>query len=129
MAKQHHDVTLEWPDADRETRTVAVDEDETVLEAAERADIALPFGCRTGACGTCTGRLLEADGAESAAGDDERGTIDVTDAFSYRRSPRALKDRHRADGYVLLCIASPRVGCRLAVGASVHTELVDNPWK
>ncbi|WP_126664185.1 2Fe-2S iron-sulfur cluster-binding protein [Haloterrigena salifodinae] len=129
MVRQHHDVTLEWPDADRETRTIAVSEDETVLEAAKRADIALPFGCRTGACGTCTGRLLEVDGAEPAAGDDGRSTVGIDGAFSYRRSPRALKDRHRDAGYVLLCIASPRADCRIAVGASVHTELVDNPWK
>ncbi|WP_339105533.1 2Fe-2S iron-sulfur cluster-binding protein [Haloterrigena salinisoli] len=126
--RETHDVTLEWPDTDRETRTIAVSEDETVLEAAERADIALPFGCRTGACGTCTGRLLEVDGAEPAAGHDERA-VDVDGAFSYRRPPRALKDRHCTAGYVLLCIASPRADCRLAVGASVHTELVENPWK
>lgn len=122
-----HDVTLEWPDG--RTRTIAVGEDVTVLEAAERADVALPFGCRTGACGTCAGRLLEADGAEPAASDDECGTVDVAGTFSYRRPPRALKDRHRNAGYVLLCIASPRADCRLAVGSSVHTELVDNPWK
>ena len=126
--RETHDVILEWSDADREPRTIAVSEDEAVLEAAERADVALPFGCRTGACGTCAGRLLAADGAEPAA-DDERGTVGVAGAFSYRRSPRALKDRHRTAGYVLLCIASPRVDCRIAVGASVHTELVDNPWK
>ncbi|WP_436346182.1 2Fe-2S iron-sulfur cluster-binding protein [Natronorubrum sp. FCH18a] len=119
------DATLEWPDG--RTRTVAVREDETVLEAAERADIGLPFGCRTGACGTCTGRLLEASGAETANGD--AGADDVDDAFEYRRPPRALKARHREAGYVLLCIASPRTDCRIAVGASVHTELVENPWK
>ncbi|MFB1066148.1 2Fe-2S iron-sulfur cluster-binding protein [Natrinema sp. H-ect4] len=121
-----HDVTLEWPDG--RTRTVEVREDETVLEAAERADIALPYGCRTGACGTCTGRLLEADGTKP--GDDgETGGFGTDAAFAYRRPPRALKDRHRDDGYVLLCIAAPRADCRIAVGSSVHSELVDNPWK
>ena len=119
-------MTLEWPDG--RTRTIAGRENETVLEAAERADIALPFGCRTGACGTCAGRLLEVDGPDATDG-DETGTGDVEDAFAYRRPPRALKDRHRAAGYVLLCIASPRADCRIAVGASVHTELVENPWK
>ncbi|MFA9504007.1 2Fe-2S iron-sulfur cluster-binding protein [Natrinema sp. H-ect1] len=107
-----HDVTLEWPDG--RIRTIEVREGETVLEAAERNDIGLPFGCRTGACGTCTGRLLE-------------GAAD--DALTHRRRPRALKDRHLADGYVLLCLAAPRADCRIAVGSSVHTELVDNPWK
>ncbi|WP_226483135.1 2Fe-2S iron-sulfur cluster-binding protein [Natrinema amylolyticum] len=121
-----HDVTLEWPDG--RTRTIAVREDETVLEGAERVEIGLPFGCRTGACGTCTGRLLAIDGTKRGDGVDTGGG-DVEAAFAYRRPPRALKDRHRDDGYVLLCIASPRTDCRIAVGSSVHTELVENPWK
>ncbi|WP_049922279.1 2Fe-2S iron-sulfur cluster-binding protein [Halopiger djelfimassiliensis] len=114
-----YDLTLEWPTG--RTRTIEADEDETVLEAAERAELALPFGCRTGACGTCAGRLLEADGSDS--------TVAVDDAFAYRRDPRALKTRHRTAGYVLLCIAMPRTDCRLAVGSRVHAELVENPWK
>ena len=118
-----HEVRLEWPTG--RTKTVTVREDETVLEAAGREGIGLPYGCRTGACGTCTGRLLEATGRES--GDDQ--VLDVDDAFAYRRCQRALKDRHRSDGYVLLCVAEPRADCRLAVGPSVHTELVENPWK
>ncbi|WP_254521545.1 2Fe-2S iron-sulfur cluster-binding protein [Natrinema caseinilyticum] len=122
-----HDVRLEWPDG--RTRTIDVREDQTVLEAATCADIALPFGCRIGACATCTGRLLEVDEPDAPDGDDDRGAVDVEDAFEYRQQPRALKDRHRDDGYVLLCLASPRVDCRIAVGSSVHTELVDNPWK
>ncbi|SEQ70815.1 2Fe-2S iron-sulfur cluster-binding protein [Natrinema salaciae] len=131
-----HDVTLEWPDG--RARTIAVREDETVIEAAERTDTALPYGCLTGACGTCTGRLLSADAtepmdgeADGAGSDGKRGAgaIAVDAAFAYRRRPRALKDRHRKDGYVLLCIASPRTDCRVAVGSSVHTELVENPWK
>src|SRR5689334_25187060 len=37
--------------------------DETVLQAAMRADLMIPYGCRNGACGTCKGRILagEAD--------------------------------------------------------------------
>ncbi|GAB3667170.1 2Fe-2S iron-sulfur cluster-binding protein [Halopiger thermotolerans] len=134
MARRHA-VTLEWPDADRERRTIAVSEDETVLEAAERAGVALPFGCRTGACGTCTGRLLSvgesdgSDGSDDATASSDSDALDVADAFAYRRPPRALKGRHRAAGYVLLCIAAPRADCRVAVGSSVHTELVENPWK
>ena len=33
--------------------------DETVLEAAMKADLLLPYGCRNGACGTCKGRILD----------------------------------------------------------------------
>jgi CDP-4-dehydro-6-deoxyglucose reductase len=35
-----------------------VNDDETVLEAALRQDIVLPYGCRNGACGSCMGTLL-----------------------------------------------------------------------
>ena len=31
---------------------------ETILEAAERNNIPLPYGCRNGLCGTCAGTLL-----------------------------------------------------------------------
>jgi ferredoxin len=109
-----HDVTLEWNDG--RTRDLAVAADETVLEAAEDAGIALPFGCLTGACATCTGRLLS-------------GAPDAGAAFDYRRPPRALKDRHREAGYVLLCVATPRTDCRVAVGTDRQAELVDDPWK
>ena len=32
---------------------------ETVLQAAMRADLMIPYGCRNGACGTCKGRIVE----------------------------------------------------------------------
>lgn len=103
------DVTLCWRDSDR-TAVLDVDEGESVLEAAEAAGVSLPFGCRTGACGTCTARLLEGE-------------------VSHRRPPRALKERHLADGYVLPCIATPETDARLEVGAAVQRDLVPNPWK
>ncbi|NLV05402.1 2Fe-2S iron-sulfur cluster binding domain-containing protein [Haloarcula rubripromontorii] len=103
------EVLLDWRDSDR-TETVSVPDGETILDAAAAADIGLPFGCRTGACGTCTARLLSGD-------------------VVHHCPPRALKDRHLADGYVLLCIAEPRTDAHLAVGATVQAELVPNPWK
>jgi CDP-4-dehydro-6-deoxyglucose reductase len=39
----------------------ACEADETVLQAAMRADLVLPYGCRNGACGTCKGRILLGD--------------------------------------------------------------------
>lgn len=103
-----HRVTLRWSDGRIER--LAVPPDRTILGAAEGEGIALPFGCRTGACATCTGRLLEGD-------------------VDHRRPTRALQDRHRRDDYVLLCVAEPRSDCRIAVGSEVRTELHDNPWK
>lgn len=101
-------VRLAWRDGRRETVEAA--RDRTVLEAAEDAGVALPFGCRTGACGTCTGKLQD-------------GSI------VHRRPPRALKDRHVEAGYVLTCVAEPESDCHVEVGSDVAAELVSNPWK
>jgi ferredoxin len=103
-----HALTLMWRDGREETvRSV---EDQTILDAAESAGVSLPFGCRTGACATCVGRLIEGN-------------------VSYERPPRALKPRHIEAGFALCCIAYPRIECRIEVGADLHTELVPNPWK
>ncbi|MFC6835768.1 2Fe-2S iron-sulfur cluster-binding protein [Halomarina ordinaria] len=103
-----HALTFEW--ADGRTARVDARPDETVVEAAERESVALPFGCLTGACATCTARLLDGH-------------------VAYRRPPRGLKPDQREAGYVLACVAEPRSDCRLRVGVDVHRELVDNPWK
>lgn len=103
-----YELRLEWTNGRVETVRAAADE--TILDAAGAADVALPFGCVTGACATCTGQLLEGE-------------------LEHRRPPRALKERHLEDGYVLLCIAEPRANSRLRVGADVRTDLVANPWR
>jgi len=110
-----HRVTLEWPSG--RTETIENPPDETVVDAAERRGVGVPFGCLTGACGTCTGRVLAADGVAPTA------------AIDHERPPRALKERHLADGYALLCIGRPRADCRIAVGKEVLASLVENPWK
>ena len=112
-----YDVTLEWTDG--RSQTVPVAPQETVLEAAGREGVRLPYDCRKGTCTTCVGRVLEVDGAA------ER---DAAAAFDYRRSPEALTDEERADGYVLLCIAAPRADCRVEVGPMVRAEVGDSPW-
>jgi ferredoxin len=101
-------VALVWRDGREEA--VAVPAGETVLSAAESAGVGLPFGCETGACATCTARLLAGE-------------------LEHLREPRALKPRHREQGYVLTCIATPASDCRLEVGADVAGDLVSNPWK
>jgi CDP-4-dehydro-6-deoxyglucose reductase len=63
--------------------------DETVLAAAMRADLILPYGCRNGACGSCKGKVLE-------------GQIDYG---KYQKN--ALSDDERAAGYALFCQAKP----------------------
>lgn len=42
-------------------REFIVEEGETVLAAALREGVGLPYGCKNGACGTCKGKLLEGE--------------------------------------------------------------------
>jgi CDP-4-dehydro-6-deoxyglucose reductase len=41
--------------------TFTVEGDETVLAAALRSGVGLPYGCKNGACGTCKGKLIEGE--------------------------------------------------------------------
>jgi CDP-4-dehydro-6-deoxyglucose reductase, E3 len=63
---------------------------ETVLQAAMRADLMIPYGCRNGACGTCKGRIL--------AGDVDFGA----------HQPSTLTDDEKRKGLALFCVACPR---------------------
>ena len=101
-------VQLTWRDSRK--GTVRASEEETILEAAEAADVDLPFGCRTGACGSCVGRLLDGD-------------------VAHERPPRALHSHRVRAGYVLCCIARPQSDCRVEVGAAVGAQLRSNPWR
>jgi CDP-4-dehydro-6-deoxyglucose reductase len=65
-------------------------EDETVLEAAMKADLILPYGCRNGACGTCKGEILE-------------GRVD----YGPHQASTLTDDEKRA-GLALFCCARPR---------------------
>jgi len=62
---------------------------ETVLDAALRQGVVLPYSCRTGTCATCKGRLVA-------------GTVDYGE---YQE--QALTAAEREQGYALLCQAQP----------------------
>ncbi len=64
--------------------------DETILEAALRHGLTLPYGCRDGACGACKGKVL--------AGDVDHG----------KAQAQALSDAERAAGQALFCCAKPQ---------------------
>ena len=64
--------------------------DETILTAAIRQGIGLPYGCRDGACGSCKCRLL--------AGEVTHGA----------HQPSALSADEEAAGYVLTCCGTAR---------------------
>ena len=70
---------------------------ESVLAAALRQGIALPYGCRNGACRSCRARILEG-------------------AVHYPQGPpKALQPSDPGDGFVLLCAASLRSDARIEV--------------
>ena len=68
----------------------ACDDGETVLAAAMRADLMIPYGCRNGACGTCKGKILE---GEVDYGMHQSGT---------------LTEQDKAKRLALFCVAKPR---------------------
>jgi CDP-4-dehydro-6-deoxyglucose reductase len=63
---------------------------ETVLAAALRSGITLPYGCRNGACGSCKGKVLQGEVVH------EEHTLD------------ALSAEELAQGMALFCRAHPR---------------------
>ena len=66
------------------------DTHETVLEAALRHGVCLPYGCRNGACGACKGKVLA-------------GEVD----FGPHQAATLTEDEKRA-GFALFCCATPR---------------------
>jgi len=67
----------------------SVEEGETVLAAALRQGYVLPYGCKSGACGSCKGTIVS-------------GTVDYG---TYQK--KALTDEERAKGKALFCQAKP----------------------
>jgi len=63
---------------------------ETILDAALRQGLSLPYGCRDGVCGTCRGKVL--------AGDFTHGKARL----------EVLSEEERRQGFVLFCCAQAR---------------------
>lgn len=61
--------------------------DETVLSAAIRSGIGLPYGCKNGACGSCKGKVVEGQVTHKP------------------HQQRALSEQEAADGFSLFCCA------------------------
>lgn len=75
-------------------RQFTCEDDETVLAAAIRAGVGLPYGCKNGACGTCKGKVLTGMVSHGA------------------HQEKALPVADEEKGYSLFCCAKP------------HSELV-----
>lgn len=70
-------------------RQFTCEDDETILAAAIRAGVGLPYGCKNGACGTCKGKLLN-------------GTVTHT-----AHQEKALPVADEEKGFALFCCAKP----------------------
>ncbi len=66
-----------------------IQDDETILAAALRAGVMLPYSCRGGSCGSCKGRIV--------AGRVDYGSFDA----------KALTAAEQAAGFALFCQARP----------------------
>ena len=99
-----HKITLQ-----QSGRDFVAEDNETILAAALRQGVIVPYNCRNGICGTCKANLIE-------------GKVDYG-----QYEERALNENERAQGKVLLCQAKALsdvvVGAReLAAAAGIEIK-------
>lgn len=74
-------------------RTIAVPDDQYILDIAEEAGIRLPSGCKQGDCSACVAKLVS-------------GEVDQSEQ-------KFLRPSELAAGYTVTCVAYPLSDCTL----------------
>ncbi|KAA0873542.1 NADH:ubiquinone reductase (Na(+)-transporting) subunit F [Nitrincola tapanii] len=88
---------------------IEVEEGQTILAAALRQGVWLPFACGHGTCATCKVQVLEGDADLGAA------------------SPFALMDVERSEGKVLACCAMPESDMVIEADIDVDPDFLGYP--
>ncbi|NVK43563.1 MAG: 2Fe-2S iron-sulfur cluster binding domain-containing protein [Oceanospirillaceae bacterium] len=88
---------------------IEVEEGQTILDAALRQGVWLPFACGHGTCATCKVQVLD-------------GEADLGDA-----SPFALMDMERDEGKVLVCCARPESDMVIEADIDVDPDFAGHP--
>ena len=87
-----YNIHLQSPDGTVDL-VVPCRDDQPILEAAEAQGLALPYSCRSAACGTCAGKVLS-------------GSVSLDEQF-------ILGDADLDAGFTCLCSATPTSDCRI----------------
>ena len=88
---------------------IEVEEGQTILDAALRQGVWLPFACGHGTCATCKCQLVE-------------GEVDIGAA-----SPFALMDMERDEGKILACCAIPESDLVVEADVDVDEDFAGHP--